>query len=287
MTRSELFRHLANPIIPNYGQREAYSIAYLVARELFGLERIDFLMDPDAEVDVSGVNLAHVIQSLVKWRPVQYVLGHTTFCDIRFNVREGVLIPRPETEELVSLIAAENPGAKSGTILDVGTGSGCIAIALERHFPEAKITGIDVSADALKIARENGALNGSKVEFVEFDALAGPGEWEKKFGAGSFDMIVSNPPYVPLSDKEQIHYNITGYEPIIAVFVPDDNPLVYYKSIAPAASRLLRSGGKLYFEIYRTMGDELVQLLADNGFTDIVVEKDLNDNPRMVRCVKK
>lgn len=213
---------------------------------------------------------------LAAGRPVQYVVGHTEFYGHRFAVREGVLIPRPETEELVSWVVHDERRARA--LLDVGTGSGCIAASLALALPGAEVCAADLSDAALAIAAENCRTLGARVTLRKADALGGLDE----IFPGPFDTIVSNPPYVPQSDLAAMHANVREYEPREALFVPDDDALQFYRAIARAGRRMLRPGGKLYFEIYERSAEQMRLLLGEEGYTDTEVREDLNGKPRMV-----
>lgn len=273
-TRADILRRIAAPLTPLYGEREARSIALLTAAHLSGLAEQAFLTDPRAELTLEGLDAT--IAQLTAGRPVQYVLGEADFYGRRFSVREGVLIPRPETEELVDWIVREEPQAR--TILDVGTGSGCIAATLALELPGARLFGADISVDALTIAAENCRALGAQVTLREADALH---DLEQHF-TGLFDVIVSNPPYVPDADFEGMDHHVRDHEPRLALFVPDDDPLLFYRAIARAGRQLLRPGGKLYFEIYYRYADAMREMLADEGYTDTIVREDLNQKPRML-----
>lgn len=275
-TRRQLLDRLTRPLIPLYGAHEARQIARIVLAELAGISLTQLIADPEAEASLPGEE--RITAELAAGRPVQYVVGHTEFCGLTLRVREGVLIPRPETEELVGRIVAEHPDARR--ILDIGTGSGCIALALKQALPEAGVTAVDLSEQALEIARENGEATGLEVTFRQADALAGV----EREVEGEFDVIVSNPPYVPQSDCARMRENVTRYEPHCALFVPDDDPLCFYRAIARSARGLLRPGGGLWFEIYETFGDALCQLFAGEGFRDIRLYYDFHDKPRMLWC---
>ena len=197
---------------------------------------------------------------------MQYAVGHTEFYGHRFAVREGVLIPRPETEELVSWVVHDERRARA--LLDVGTGSGCIAASLALALPGAEGCAADLSDAALAIAAENFRTLGARVTLRKADALGGA--------------IVPNPPYVPQSDLAAMHANVRGYEPPEALFVPDDDALRFYRAIARAGRRMLRPGGKLYFEIYERSAGQMRLLLGEEGYTDTEVREDLNGKPRMV-----
>lgn len=275
-TRRETVRRIASAIAPLYDPREAESIARMVVMDALGVDFTHLIADYDASCAIGGLDT--MIADLRRGRPVQYVLGHAEFCGFDFAVREGVLIPRPETAELVGRIAAET--AAGARILDVGTGSGAIAVSLARMIPEASVMAIDISEEALAIARVNAERNGAKAEFRQADAL---GDLR---GLGMFDAIVSNPPYVPFGDRESMHTNVRDYEPSGALFVDDGDPLVFYRSIARNASAMLREGGRLWFEIYEKYGGEVCRMLDGMGFRDTGIATDAAMKPRMVWCRK-
>jgi len=229
-TRREIIARIETPLTALYGEREARQIARIIVMELGGLCLTDLVAEPDKEL---GINeLDRIIGELAAGRPLQYVLGHTEFYGLDFQVREGVLIPRPETEELVRWIA-ESPAPDNPAVLDVGTGSGCIAVTLARLIPGARVTAVDISEKALSIARENARRLDAEVDFRQGDALGElfPGQREQ------FDLIVSNPPYIPRREKASMRVNVTGYEPAEALFVEDDDPLIFYRAIARNARR--------------------------------------------------
>lgn len=275
-SRRDTIRRIAGAIASLYDAREAECIARMVVMERLGVDFTHLVADYDADCDIADLN--DIIADLESGRPVQYVLGHTEFCGLDFTVREGVLIPRPETAELVERIAGEtNRGAR---ILDIGTGSGAIAVSLARRVPDAQVEAVDISDDALVVARENARRNGVAVAFHKVDAL---GDLRT---LGRFDTIVSNPPYVPRSNREAMCINVRDYEPERALFVEDEDPLVFYRSIAENAVDMLVQGGRLWFEIYEKYGDEICRMLAEYGFRDIGQAVDANDKPRMVWCRK-
>lgn len=221
-----------------------------------------------------------IVSRLKHFEPIQYILGEAEFYGLKLAVNSSVLIPRPETEELVQWITTSNLPQNS-KILDIGTGSGCIALALKKMLDNAKISGIDISESALEVARENAGRNNLEVDFFQSDIL----NWQS-ISLGTFDVIVSNPPYVRNSEKTEMKTNVLAHEPENALFVSDENPLVFYRAIAGFAQNYLSGGGFLFFEINENMGGEMTDLLIEKGFREIQVRKDLNDKNRMLRCRK-
>lgn len=274
MTRRETVDRLTARLVPLYGEREARAIARSAVAELAGIPLSALLTDPGAELAVEG--LAEAEAQLAAGKPLQYVVGHTEFYGRRFAVREGVLIPRPETEELVDRMVRSERGARR--LLDVGTGSGCIAASLALALPEAEVYAADISDAALAVAAENFQQLGAKVTLRKADALNG---LETVFPE-RFDAIVSNPPYVPESDRAAMHPNVRDHEPALALFVPDGDRIRFYRAIAQAGRRMLAPGGRLWFEIYEHAADEVVRMLGGEGYTDTEVLRDLFDKPRMV-----
>ena len=273
-TRREIFNRLYQAAQPLYGDAEARQIAEMLIIAKGKISRNDLIIDPHKELIIE--ELDNIIEELRSWRPVQYIIGFADFYDMELEVGEGVLIPRPETEELVEWIASES--RPEATILDVGTGSGCIAIALHMAIKESRVCAIDISSKALDIARRNGNKYAPEVQFVEGDAL---GEFDKLFGA-KFDVVVSNPPYIPESDMELMRANVTKYEPETALFVPDSDPLLFYRAIAQTSTRLLKHEGKLYFEIYESFAKETIAMLETEGYSDIILREDFRGKPRMI-----
>ena len=278
-TRQEILRRTAARLAGLYDAREAHSIALLALSAWSGLPESAFLTDPGATIDPAGSE--PLIESLAAGRPVQYVTGRAEFFGRSFAVREGCLIPRPETEELVAWVLGET--AADAAILDIGTGSGCIAATLAAERPAAQVTALDVSEQALAIAAENCSRLGVHVTLCRGDIL----QSEQLPVAGPFDAIVSNPPYVPRRDRAAMHRNVRDYEPAEALFVPDDDPLCFYRAIARAARRLLVPQGRLYVEIYHELGDALCRLLEAEGCTEIRLRNDLFGKPRMICCRMK
>lgn len=273
-TRRQIVDMLRRAAEECYPMQEAQQIAEIIVEKRGGVSRSQLIVEPDKELHIK--ELERITDELRSWRPVQYIVGRADFCDMELFVKEGVLIPRPETEELVAWIASESKARSS--ILDVCTGSGCIAIALSRAIAESRVMALDISSDALEIARCNAMRLAPEVEFIEADALT-------DFAANiatRFDVIVSNPPYIPASDRRLMRPNVTEYEPDMALYVPDEEPLLFYRSIARNARKLLRDGGKLYFEIYETYAEQMTSMLHDEGFEQIRLRNDFVGKPRMI-----
>lgn len=256
---------------------EARAVVLLLFEELCGLSTADVLMGKADELPASAIaRMEDAVCRVEAGEPVQYVIGKTEFCGMQLEVNPAVLIPRPETEELVRLLEHENDSMKGGTVLDIGTGSGCIALALKRAFPDADVTGWDISADALFVASRNASRNGLDVNFELQNILEAQPQDE------AFDIIVSNPPYICLREAEQMEKNVLEHEPHTALFVPDEQPLLFYDAIARYAMQALRQGGGLYFEVNRAYAFDVAQLLEDCGFINIKVHNDQFGNPRIV-----
>ena len=274
-TRREIFLHLVAVASECYPEVEARQIAEMILLAKGRISRNDLLIEPNVELEIPDLDI--IADELRSWRPVQYIVGKADFVDMELTVREGVLIPRPETEELVDWVARD--AKEDAHILDVCTGSGCIAIALKRMVKSSEVWAMDISTEALAIARENGAEYAPDVHFVEGDALA---DFSTHFEGVKFDTIVSNPPYIPDSDSALMRPNVTEHEPHIALFVEDSDPLVFYRAIARTGRDMLNPEGRLYFEIYESLVDEMKSMLEREGYTDIVVREDFRGKPRMI-----
>jgi release factor glutamine methyltransferase len=222
-----------------------------------------------------------ILLRLKNAEPIQYILGETEFYGLKLKVNPSVLIPRPETEELVEWVLHSNL-PKNYRILDIGTGSGCIAMAIKNQLKETKVSGMDISEKALETARQNALENGLEVDFFQDDILN-----PKNLQEGMYDVIVSNPPYIRESEKPLMHSNVLNFEPENALFVPDEDPLVFYRAIAEFAKKYLSENGSLFFEINESLNTEMVDLLTGFGFSDIEIRKDINGKNRMVRCKNK
>ena len=276
MRLKEYFTGVCDLLSEVYPAEEARAMAFILFENRLHRRREDLYSRPDEEVREDPA-LADAVRQLRQHRPLQYVLGETECCGYLFHVDENVLIPRPETEELVRWITADWHG-KTPRILDIGTGSGVIAVSLARNLPGAIVSALDVSPGALAVARENAGRNGANVTFTQADIL-------KEFPEGTFDVIVSNPPYVRESEKERMRRNVLDYEPHRALFVPDGDPLLFYRRIAAIGTRQLDSGGALYVEINESCGPQTADLMSEAGYADIELRTDIFGKDRMLKGV--
>jgi release factor glutamine methyltransferase len=257
-------------------ETEVISWAYIVIQHLLGYNRSDCIIHMDKEITIEiSDHIKQIVRDLKTQKPLQYILGETEFYGMKFKVNEYTLIPRSETEELVEWVLEE----EFNSALDIGTGSGCISIALAKNS-NATISAIDVSEKALKVAEENAAINEVEIDFMQQDIL-------EAYSLPKVDVIVSNPPYILESEKQNMKANILQYEPYLALFIPDENPLLFYKRIGNLAAKHLNCGGKLYFEINEQYGVEILEMLSKIGFVDIALKKDINDKDRMIKAIWK
>jgi len=283
-TIGEVFDALVNELHKLYAPEEAASIVRLLFREKLNISRLELATNKGQKINANDkTTLNEATIRLLKGEPVQYIIGSVHFYDCILEVNKNVLIPRPETEELVQLIVSENKDKGELYILDIGTGSGCIAIALARHLPESEVTAIDISQGALELAQTNAKTNHTEIDFINIDILDEE-EWKR---LGEYNIIVSNPPYVLESEKGNMHNNVLSHEPHPALFVPDNDPLLFYKKIAAVAQKKLAKGGRLYFEINEAMGLEVKKMLEGKGFAEINIRKDLSGKDRFVMGVKE
>ena len=281
MTTREFTASLASALLPIYPEPEAQAIAALVAEHLLHLDPLRRRMAAQEPVpEPIAAQLPALQARLLAHEPVQYVLGSAHFADLALEVTPATLIPRPETEELVQLILAEQPARPGLRLLDVGTGSGCLAIALARALPGAAVLAVDISADALVVARRNATRYAPAVAFEQLDILQ---ETPAGLIPGTLDVLVSNPPYVRASERPLMRDNVLAWEPATALFVPDDDPLLFYRRLAEIGRELLRPGGGIYLEINEALGPETAALLTAQGFDSVRVVDDMFGRPRMVR----
>lgn len=274
-----------------YDSREIRTMASYILKEVAGIEPYKIIVSPELELGQSvSAKLLDIIVQMAKGRPMQYVLGYEYFCGDKFKVSEGVLIPRPETEEIVRHVIGEADTGKIDSnlkILDICTGSGCIAWSLATAFPRSLVWGCDVSEAALDIAKsqERGENIANRVHFFKCDILAADA-LDIIAGTGEYDIVISNPPYVCERERRQMRPNVLDFEPEEALFVPDEDPLLFYRRIAELLGRVLKEGGNLYFEVNEMFGQEVAAMLQEGGFVESEVVKDMFGKERMVKAKK-
>ncbi|MCA0133065.1 peptide chain release factor N(5)-glutamine methyltransferase [Winogradskyella alexanderae] len=272
-----------------YGANEVTSFFYLCLTHYLNIQRFQLAIQPELTLSKQETDFfLKALEALKLQEPIQYILGETEFYGLTFKVNKNVLIPRQETEELVDLIikSSEIKRKQALRVLDIGTGSGCIAISLAKHIPSATVFALDISKQALDVAKENAKINEVEIQFVCADILDENNRYSR-FEGLEFDIIVSNPPYVRLSEKSEIMPNVLEHEPHLALFVRDKDPLIFYRAITDFAKKKLKPKGQLYFEINQYLGKETKQLLIDADFTAIELFEDLNSNQRMLKGTKK
>lgn len=292
MTIQEAYKNLLTGLKTVYDEREATNISHWVMEHLTGLSKLDCIVYKDQALDERHINQLKVYTTaLLDNKPVQYVLHEAWFAGMQLFVDENVLIPRPETEELVEWIVEstmnevlsikDQAGARSFAMLDIGTGSGCIPLALKKYISEASIHAADVSETALRVAKKNATELKLDITFLLTDILD-----ESKWSSfGLFDVIVSNPPYIKESEAESMHDNVLRHEPHLALFVPDNDPLLFYRKIARFSKEHLQPGGYLFFEINEAHGHDTATMLEELGYSAIKIKCDLQGKERMIRCV--
>ncbi|WP_319479308.1 peptide chain release factor N(5)-glutamine methyltransferase [uncultured Draconibacterium sp.] len=274
-------QYIQAELAPFYPETEISGFVQLIMNSVLGLSYTQMILEKDRVLVTSESDRIKVIVERLKTHePIQYILGVAEFYGLELNVQPGVLIPRPETEELVDWICKTKIPTTS-KILDIGTGSGCIPLSLKNELPAAEIMAVDVSENALLIATENAQKHKLEVAFELSDIL----KWQERSWP-RFDVIVSNPPYVMEREQKQMEANVLEYEPGLALFVSDTDPLIFYRTIAQFASKQLNEGGYLFFEINENLGDEMVELVKQLGFKAIELRRDLNGKNRMLRCQK-
>lgn len=286
MTYNELWRQL----VQIYDEGEAKAIARMVYEERFGLTLSDIYLGRETQLSAADqTELEEIAKRLLQGEPIQYVLGQADFCGRSFCVNEHVLIPRPETEELCNWkpLPLPSPKGEGAKILDIGTGSGCIAITLAAMYPEAQVIGWDISEDALEVAKINAIRNNVNVSFEQVDVLNLPSPLPFGGGRGeALSLIVSNPPYICNKERAAMAVNVLEYEPHTALFVPDDDPLLFYRAIAQFGQTALKQGGWLYFEINPLYAQEMCDMLHLMSYHDIELKADQYGKQRMIRARK-
>lgn len=276
--------HFKSELIDQFPETEIQSFFTIIIEEYLNLQRIDLVTRPNFDISEEKLQLlSEILKRLKNHEPIQYILGKTEFYGLPFYVNHDVLIPRPETEELVEWVIAEVQKLKSDkdintlSILDIGTGSGCIPISIKKNTSLTELSGLDISNNAIEIAKKNSELNSSDVQFILKDILS-TSSLDK-----NYDMIISNPPYVRELEKEEMNKNVLDREPELALFVSDDDPLLFYRKIAILAKNNLTKNGSLFFEINEYLGEEMIDLLTDLGFTSIELRKDIFGKDRMIK----
>ncbi|MEI6576577.1 MAG: peptide chain release factor N(5)-glutamine methyltransferase [Bacteroidota bacterium] len=301
MTFGSLVPYLLKDLEQMYDSREIPSLLYLMAENRWGMSKGQLLLQREDDLSQNQINdLENILSELKLGTPIQYILGCAWFYDYQFRVNPNVLIPRPETEELLAwaLGAWGNEGSgkwgmgEAGDgepekrrrirILDIGTGSGCIAITLKLKIPDADVWAMDVSLPALETARYNAESLGAEIKFILGDILA----WDKS-NLGDFDIIISNPPYITTNEKMLMRANVLEFEPEMALFVHDDDPLIFYNAIADFSKKYLARSGKLFFEINEAFGKDMIALLKNKGFTDIMLNQDIHGKDRMISALQR
>jgi release factor glutamine methyltransferase len=287
LTINKIRSQLATALKPVYGENETGQIVRMLFEHFCGISGASLALQKNDQLPPEDyAKLLRALQQLLDHIPVQYILGHTWFYNLSFEVSPAVLIPRPETEELADIIVTRSALAyvRDGCrLLDIGTGSGCIAVALKKALPGWQVSACDISEDALQVARRNADHAGAHISFFSADVL----RWKDWPDAGSYHLIVSNPPYICEREKSQMEANVLDHEPALALFVPDDDPLIFYRAIAEFSTSRLLQHGTLCLEINEHFGAEMVDLLNSLGFSDVDLRKDYRGKDRFVIAVKK
>jgi release factor glutamine methyltransferase len=254
----------------------------ILLEHYFNIDRVKIALEPDLRLSESELLTLHfAVKELLKNRPIQYIIGETEFCGLRFLVNENVLIPRPETQEMVEMIISSGDNACVCKILDIGTGSGCIAISLAKLIPNSDVTAVDISEKALEVARKNAEANEVNVHFVHDDIIQ---PTIAELIDNQFDIIVSNPPYVCENEKSEMQANVLDHEPSSALFVPNNDPLVFYIKILEFAQKALKPNGQIWFEINEKFGKETAELCHSKGLKNLEIIKDFRGKDRVVRA---
>ncbi len=275
-------RFFRSQLVRKFSEREAEQLLRILFEDLFGLDRMKILMNPNLTIDEFQYHqMEKAVADLLNDKPIQYVTGVAEFCDLKFKVDESVLIPRPETEEMVRKIVAQDIHPKR--IWDVGTGSGCIAVSLAKCFSDAEVFAFDVSEKALQVAESNALLNKVKVNFIHDDVLNPHSE----IFSQPVDLVVSNPPYVCEKERKSMENNVLDWEPENALFVPDNDPLLFYRQILHLASAQLTETGQVWFEINEAFGTEMLGLCRESGFEKAEILNDFAEKPRFCMAGKQ
>ena len=281
-TKKHILTYARQQLKGKYPEGEIDSLVRILFKQYAATSEMPMLYDVELTSEAER-QIQYAIDELKKFRPIQYILGETEFYGLFFDVNPDVLIPRPETEELVDWIVREYDKNSALSIVDIGSGSGCISVALKVNFPYSSVWAVDISESALSVAQRNAAKNNVEVNHLLKNALT---DNMMGFERDSLDIVVSNPPYVTLSESQLMHPNVLEYEPHIAIFTPDNAPFIFYKCIAEFAKKSLKKGGKLFFEINEAYPEEVSNILKQHGFSDISPRRDINEKWRMISARK-
>lgn len=280
-----MFRQIVDTLIPTVEEREARALAFVVLEDAFGLSRTDIYLGKDtAFSEEDTIRLEKILRRLEQGEPVQYVIGTAQFCDLTFRVTPDTLIPRPETEELVGWVASLLPSAAPCSVLDVGTGTGCIAISLAKQFPRAQVTAWDISEGALAVAQQNAQANGVTVDFCRTDVLEMVNESAASMPTHAPLYIVSNPPYICERERAEMETHVLDYEPASALFVPDADPLLFYRALARLGQQL--HAAAVLVEINQAYGQETVRMFQSSGYSNVELRRDIYGKDRMIKAVR-
>lgn len=264
-----------------YSSSEISNLYYMLLEKIILQPKSAIILNRNTKLSIfQKKQFAEAVEKLKNHFPIQYIIGKANFMDYEFEVNSSVLIPRPETEELVEWIVNDNRNSQKINILDIGTGSACIAVSLKKLLPQSSVFAIDISDEALETAKNNAKLNNVEINFSKTDILQNP------LFSSQFDIIVSNPPYITESEKPEMSASVLDFEPNLALFVPNASPLIFYEKIMQFAKTHLTASGKIYFEINRSKGQEIFNLATQNGFCDCLLRKDISGNDRMLRASK-
>jgi len=286
MTIRALKSYFKNGLLGYYPNTEIESFFNILGESILQMKRVDLILNENDTVASEAFNAFQTImEDLITYKPIQYILGETEFYGLKFKVNDVVLIPRPETEELVDWIIKDTHENQPLRILDIGTGSGCIAISLAKNLPNCEMFAVDISSEALELAGSNALMNDVEIELIEMNIL-NEQNWKEQFQNKKFDVIVSNPPYVRQSEKSLMRENVLNYEPHLALFVEDEDALLFYRQIVEFSKDYLVNGGLLYFEINEGLGTDATSLLKP-FFMNVEMRQDINGKERMIKGIKK
>lgn len=280
-----MFRQIVDTLVPKVEEREARALAFVVLEDAFGLSRTDIYLGKDTPFsEEDTIRLEKILRRLEQGEPVQYAIGTAQFCDLTFRVMPDTLIPRPETEELVGWVASLLPSAAPCSVLDVGTGTGCIAISLAKQFPNAQVTAWDISEGALAVAQQNAQANGVTVDFRQKDVLEVVNDAVASTPTHAPLYIVSNPPYICEYERAEMEAHVLDYEPASALFVPDADPLLFYRALARLGQQLKATA--VLVEINQAYGQETVRMFQLSGYSNVELRRDIYGKDRMIKAVR-